>query len=179
MPVVLIDSTTLGVLTNPANKTEPIQCAAWAKQLTSQGILLAVSAVIDYEYKRELFFTGNTPALKKLEELGQYISYAPLGVFSPEEKVWQKAAELWAWARKTRQQTAHVERIDIDVLLAAHSIVLAEDLQDHVVIATDNINHLLRYNVPAMRWRDITVEYCLDPKSVAPPTLAVQTQQSI
>ena len=177
MPVVLIDSTTLGVLTNPANKTEPIQCASWMKSLVSEGILLAVSAVIEYEHKRELIFTGSSSSLKKLESLGQYIAYAPLEAFSSEQKVWQKAAELWAWARKTGQQTSHEHRIDIDVLLAAHSIILAEEMQEHVVIATDNIGHLVRYNVPARRWQDITVEYCRNPKAAAPAELVAQTKK--
>lgn len=156
MPVVLLDSTTLGILTNPANTKNPLQCTSWVKGLTAKGISVAVPAVIDYEHRRKLILNQNPEALEKLRKLGEFTLYAPF-----EDRTWRKGAELWAWARKTGQQTAHNENIDIDVLLAAQAITLSEDLQDSVVIATENLRHLRRYNVQAEYWRKITVEYCL------------------
>lgn len=167
MAVVLLDSTTLGVLTNPANRVEPIQCVAWVKNLTRNNILVGIPGIIDYEHRRKLIHLGNQPALSKLDTLGEYLAYLPI-----ENNDLDKAAELWAWARRTGQQTANDERIDIDVILAAQAITYAEETGEHVVVATDNLGHILRYNVPARRWGEITVEYCQNPQRSQPPVLS-------
>lgn len=158
MPIVLLDSTPLGLLTHPANDREPLECKSWVKRLVSGGIQVAIPQIIDYESRRELIRAKKAKSVQQLDIAKQALPVAPIN-----ERVTIKAAQLWAWARNTGQQTAHDENIDIDVILAAQAITLAEQEQDYVVIATGNVAHLSRYT-PAMLWREITIENCLKPR---------------
>jgi len=63
----------------------------------------------------------------------------------------RRAAELWAWARNTGQQTAPDPALDGDVIVAAQALTL----NTPVVVATGNPAHLSRF-VPAELWQNIT-----------------------
>jgi hypothetical protein len=64
----------------------------------------------------------------------------------------RRAAEFWADARRTGQQTAGDQRLDADVILAAQAVALE---MPEVVVATSNLRHLSRY-CNAMLWSDIS-----------------------
>lgn len=159
MPIVLLDSEPLGLISNPGNKKRPRECRNKIKHLIKSGILVVVPEIIDYELRRELLLSApqSVENLDKLEDLG--LVYAPLST-----EVMRKASQLWAWARKTGQSTAHEKKIDIDVILVAQSIVLSSETGEYIIIATADINDLRRYNIDAMKWDDITVDYCFNPK---------------
>lgn len=158
MPIVLLDSTPLGLITHPANDKEPLECKSWVKRLVSGDILVVIPQIIDYEIRRELIRAKKLKSLQQLDLVRQIFPLVPLN-----ENTMRKASELWAWARNTGQQTAHNENIDIDVILAAQAIVWAQQEQDYVVIATGNVDHIVRY-APAMSWQEITVENCFAPR---------------
>jgi predicted nucleic acid-binding protein len=155
MPIVMLDSTPLGLLTHPANDR---QCKKWVEKLVLDGIQVAIPQIIDYELRRELIRLNAIKSVSQLDIIKQVL---PLVILDEEMMI--KAAELWAWARKTNQQTAHNQNIDIDVILAAQAIVLAQQEQDYVVVATGNVEHIIRYT-PAMFWQKVTTENCLKPK---------------
>ncbi|NJL10158.1 MAG: nuclease [Calothrix sp. SM1_7_51] len=92
--------------------------------------------------------------IKNLDKLGEMgIIHIPI-----TSEAMRKAAQLWAWARSTGQQTASNAKIDIDVILAAQSIIISQDTGEHTVIATSNVSDLERYTY-AKKWEEITVEY--------------------
>ncbi|GAA6619013.1 type II toxin-antitoxin system VapC family toxin [Scytonema sp. NUACC26] len=157
MTIVLLDSSPLGLITNPRKNSTAIKCRRLIQELVKNKILVAVPEIIDYELRRELILSGSD-GVERLDRLGELgLAYAPLTT-----EVMRKAAELWVWARKTGQPTAHKEKIDIDVILAAHSIVLSLETGKHTIIATSDSDHK-RYKVDAVKWEDLTVEYCLNP----------------
>lgn len=65
-----------------------------------------------------------------------------------------RAAELWAKARREGAPTAHPERLDVDVILAAQVHRFAEAFDTAVVVATTNARHLSRF-VDARQWEEI------------------------
>ncbi len=106
--------------------------------------------IVDYETRRELIRANKLAGIKRLDTVKQNIRYEQITT-----EVMLKAAELWAWARKTGQQTAHDEALDADVILTAQAITLALK-GEYTVIATDNVKHLARYT-PSFRWIDIKI----------------------
>ncbi|HLH22492.1 MAG TPA: hypothetical protein VK066_08205 [Chloroflexota bacterium] len=61
----------------------------------------------------------------------------------------QRAAELWAAARRRGMPTADPKELDGDVILAAQA------LQVGGAIVTENVGHLAQF-VEAKSWREIT-----------------------
>ena len=60
------------------------------------------------------------------------------------------AADFWAQARNSGQQTAPNPALDCDVILAAQALALGVP----VVVATGNVGHLSRF-VTAELWQNI------------------------
>lgn len=157
MPIVLLDSYPLSLVSHPGRGNKQADCKRWAQRLVRQGILIVVPEIVDYELRRKLLQGGKSDAIDKLNGLGDMgLTYSPITT-----EVTRKAAELWAWARNSNQSTAHAERIDVDAFIGAHAITLAEELQEYVVVATSNVKHIARYT-PAQEWNDITPEHCFD-----------------
>jgi hypothetical protein len=67
----------------------------------------------------------------------------------------RKAAELWAIARNQGYPTADLKALDGDVILAATAIILSEQDEDEVIIATSNVRHIGRFT-SAKVWKEIT-----------------------
>ena len=65
-----------------------------------------------------------------------------------------KAAELWAQVRQMGQPTADPNALDGDVILAAQTIITAQQRQQEIIIATTNVGHLSRFTT-AQHWNDI------------------------
>lgn len=160
MPIVMLDSNPLSLISNPRNKGEPFKCRNRIQQLVSNNIPVIVPEIIDYELRRKLIYDKRKESIERLDRLAQEmgIIYAPITT-----EVMRKASALWGWARATGQSTAHENQIDIDVILAAQSIILAMETEEYVIIATPNIKDLRRYSIDAQEWNNITVEYCLNP----------------
>ncbi len=64
------------------------------------------------------------------------------------------AAELWASARKLGKQTADDASLDVDMILCAQALELAQAGLDPV-IATANVRHLSLF-AKASRWKELS-----------------------
>lgn len=145
--VVLLDTGPLGLLTHPRRsiREEPVD---WLTGLRRAGVRVAVPEIADYELRRELLRAGRS--LRRLGELEGLLVYLPLTT-----PVMQRAAKLWARLRNEGKPTGPPEALDGDVILAAQSLVLEEELLGvGVIVATTNPGHLSRV-VEARDWREI------------------------
>lgn len=149
--IVLLDAGPLGLVTNPRANPESQQCKQWLVDLLAQGVRVLVSEIADYEVRRELLRAGRTRGVMHLDQLKATSGYVPITTTTMLQ-----AAEFWAQARRQGQPTAPDLALDADVILAAQALVLAQQENDTVVIATTNVGHLARF-VPAQRWQDIHV----------------------
>jgi hypothetical protein len=154
--IIVLDNVPLNLITNPnRKKPETIACQRWLEYLISNRILVCLPEIVYYETRRQLMLnkwnTGESGGLIRLEEFKNEKAY----YYQPiTTEIIIKATELWAWARKTNQSTAHEKALDGDVILAATAIVLAQQEEEYVLVATDNIKDIERYT-PAKRWQEI------------------------
>lgn len=144
--VILLDTGPLGKLTNPNRNPQIRLIRQWLVDLQNAGRRVILPEISDYELRRELVRKGSGNAIFHLDQLQQQIEYLPLTT-----PVMRLAADLWAQARNTGQQTAHDHALDGDVILAAQALSLGVP----VVVATDNPTHLSRF-VPSESWSNIT-----------------------
>ncbi len=143
---ILLDAGPLGLLTNPNNSSQPLACRAWLASLRAAGRRVVVPEISDYEVRRELIRIQSHTALANLDGFGALLEYLPLTT-----DAMRRAAELWAQARSTGQQTASDPALDADVILSAQAL----SLNTAVVVATGNLAHLTRF-LPAELWSHIT-----------------------
>lgn len=159
MTIVMLDSHPLSLVSHPSSKAEALNCKNRVKQLINHKVFVVNPEIIDYELRRVLIYANKVEGIENLDKLGDMgIIYASITT-----AVMRKASELWGWARKTGQQTANTDKIDVDVILAAQSIILSQETGEYSIIATSNVSDLQRYT-DARRWEDITVEYCFNPQ---------------
>lgn len=147
--VVLLDAGPLGLVTNPKRSPQSIACAQWLQSLARVGARVIVPEIADYEVRRELLRANKTKGLGQLDALVGLLEYLPLTTVAMRQ-----AARFWAQARQHGQPTAGDKAIDGDVILAAQAVTLGVS---HVVIATTNVGHLIRF-VPAELWPKITTD---------------------
>ncbi|MDJ0674543.1 MAG: nuclease [Calothrix sp. MO_167.B42] len=153
MPFILLDSQPLSLITNPRDSQKSLGCKNKIKKLIRNNILVVVPEIIDYELRRTLICGEEITGIKNLNRLGDMgIVYMPINT-----EIMNKASELWAWARRTGQSTAHKEKIDIDVILAAQAIILAKQTQEYTIVATSNVSDIQRYTY-AKKLEDIELE---------------------
>jgi predicted nucleic acid-binding protein len=145
---ILLDSSPLGLLSNPANAVDVVAITQWATACYAAGHRLYVPEVIDYELRRELLRAGKINGIAKLDSYKTSFRYLPLTTAAM-----LRAAELWALARKSGMPTGDPKKLDIDVILAAQALTLAVPASD-VIVATSNAGHLSRF-VTAANWTDI------------------------
>lgn len=146
---VLIDAGVLGMISNPGGAAVNLRSKRWMSGLILRGVLVKVPSVSDYEVRRELVRKKAKASLSRLDAM---IAQAG-GVLTLSDDVMLEAAELWAEARRRGRQTASDQRLDADMIMCAHSRVLAE--QGYVVeIATTNTKHLSAF-VVAKQWYSI------------------------
>jgi hypothetical protein len=150
--IILLDSGPVGLLAHSRSTVSLAKaCNAWAEGLLLGGHRLIVPGIIDYEVRRELLRLGNLLALTKLNQLRLRLDDAPVSV-----DVLDKAADYWAVARHTGRQTADHRHLDIDMVLAGHAAVVAqENAGSEIVVATTNVKHL-RHFADARDWATIT-----------------------
>jgi predicted nucleic acid-binding protein len=142
---VVLDSGPLGVLAHP--RLTPVTTAAlqWLGQLLASGRRVLVSAIADYEVRRELLRLRAARSLSALDTLIQRIEYLPVSRADLD-----LAAEFWAQARQGGFPTAPDPALDGDVIIAAQAVTLGSP----VIVATTNIGHI-SHLVPADLWQNI------------------------
>jgi predicted nucleic acid-binding protein len=142
---VVLDSTPLGILCHPRNPPHVLACRQWVAAVLAARRRVIVPEIADYEIRRELIRLGGAVALANLDSYAIQLEYLPLTT-----SVMRRAAELWAQARNTGQQTAPDHALDGDVILAAQALSLGVP----VLVATGNPAHLSQF-VPAELWQSI------------------------
>jgi len=138
---VLLDAGPLGRIAHPRRKPD---VDTWLKDLLHGGVTVILPEIADYEVRRNLLAAGLHRSVAELDDLKLLLVYQPLTTL-----VMQKAAELWAVARKRGKPTADPKELDGDVILAAQALEVGG------LVATDNLGHLSQF-VAAEDWRLIT-----------------------
>ena len=140
----LLDAGPLGLLAHnrPARRI-PMQ--NWVLQEVTAGSTIYISEVADYEVRRELtrlIRAGQLPAsrLDRLNRLAKLFTYLPVST-----AMWQRAADLWADARRHGLPTAGAATLDADVPVAAQAADVG------AIVVTSNPGHIGRW-VPVRPW---------------------------
>jgi predicted nucleic acid-binding protein len=150
MKVIVLDSTPLGLVTQPLKVPVPDACRQWMRAKIAQGIQVVVPEIIDYEIRRELLRAGKSASIEKLDEFIAHpaITYLPLTTTAMK-----LAAELWAKARQQGKPTADPHALDVDVILSAQ-VIAAKFPPAEFIVATANVRHLTQF-IPADLWENI------------------------
>ena len=135
--IVMLDTGPLGRLAHPRPRPD---ITDWHRRLRRAGWTVIVPELADFEVRRNLLLAGLDAARRVLDELKVTEAYQPTTT-----PAMQRAAELWADARRRGQPTADPKELDGGVILAAQA------MEADAMIATENVGHLARY-VPAYHW---------------------------
>lgn len=151
--IVFIDSSVLGILSNPNRLSEVMDCCEWLYRLLSRGVYVCSSEICDFEVRRSLILEfqkkPHLNSIQKLDELREIISFLPI-----TSELLKTASSLWASARNQGIPTADNKSLDIDIIICSHWQILQEEFPGrYVVIATTNVKHLSRF-AEAKSWRD-------------------------
>lgn len=134
---IVLDSSPLGMVTNPKATPLTLECKQWLTSLLAQGEIVVIPEIADYEVRRELLRVGKVAGIRQLDQLKNTLMYIPI-----ETPVMLLAAQLWAKARKEGRATADPKALDGDVILAAQARFLMANEGNEVIIATTNVRHL-------------------------------------
>ena len=137
---VLLDSGPLGRIAHPHRRPD---VDAWLKDLLRAGVRVIVPEIADYEVRRNLLLAGLQRSVAELDGLKSLLVYQPLTTAAM-----QKAAELWAEARRKGRPPADPKELDGDVILAAQALEVG------ALVATENLGHIAQF-VAAEDWRQI------------------------
>jgi len=144
--IVLLDSGSLGMVTNPRATPLCRECRLWLDSLEPRGYSVMLPEIADYEVRRELIRAGKVAGVIQLDVLKSVIRYLPITT-----EAMLLAAEFWAEARRAGRPTADPNALDGDVILAAQAKLLADE-GNEVIIATTNVGHLFLF-IDARDWR--------------------------
>lgn len=147
--LVLLDSSVIGLITNPRASASSEACSAWIEGLLVQGHDFAIPEIVDYELRRELLRMNKTTSIAQLDLLQTTFHYLRITT-----RVMRQAAIFWADARKAGAGGAPDNTIDCDMILAAQAHIAGAERHDIPIVATENVRHLRRF-VEARVWRDI------------------------
>lgn len=146
---IILDSGPLSMVTNPKANGLTLECQLWLDQQIRQGTIVFIPEIADYEVRRELIRAKKSKSIQQLNQFQNVLEYLPLTT-----EIILKAAELWAIVRQQGQPTADSTALDGDVILAAQTLTIAQQLQKEVIIATTNVGHLSRFTT-AQHWQSI------------------------
>lgn len=155
MALVLLDAGLVGLAVSDARgrnvqrDQEGRAFRGWLAATSNITHQFAVADITRFEVRRELLRIEAARKLQKLAEL--LAAIVPVDV-TPE--MWDRAAELWALARRGGRPTASPDALDGDAILAAAAQVLAKS-GDPAIIATTNVKHLRWFGIDAREWRDV------------------------
>ncbi len=146
--IILLDSTPVGLITNPKSTPLSTECQQWFSSLFDRGYSVVLPEIIDYEVRRELLRVNRANSIRRLDLLKSEIIYLPITT-----EVMLKAAQMWAQVRQQGKPTADNKALDGDVILAAQAILTGND-EHQSIVATSNPKHLSLF-VDARDWQDI------------------------
>jgi predicted nucleic acid-binding protein len=146
--IILLDSTPVGLITNPKATPQAIKCQQWLVSLLDRQYYVVLPEIIDYEVRRELLRANKLNSIRRLDALKSELAYLPITT-----EVMLKAAEMWAEVRQQGKPTADNQALDGDVILAAQALLLARQ-EFSYAIATSNTKHLLLF-AEAKNWQEI------------------------
>jgi len=145
---VALDTSPLGLASNPHATAEAESCRNWLAELTRSQVKVVIPEIADYELRRELLLAARMTSLSRLDALIESHNYIQITTTAM-----RRAATFWAASRHGGKPTSDPKSLDGDVILAAQ----VEDLQlepDQVVVATSNVSHIRRF-VNAALWEDL------------------------
>jgi hypothetical protein len=67
--LIILDSTPVGLITNPKADSLAIECQMWFDRLVFEGNKFILTEIIDYEIRRELLRANKRSGLEKLDRL--------------------------------------------------------------------------------------------------------------
>lgn len=120
--IVLLDSTPVGLITNPKATPLAIECQQWLESLLDRGFQVVLPEIIDYEIRRELLRVNKIKSIRRLDELKSVLTYLPITT-----EVMLEAAQMWAQVRQQGKPTADNKALDGDVILAAQAILIGSE----------------------------------------------------
>jgi predicted nucleic acid-binding protein len=144
----LLDSTPVGLITNPKATPLAIECQQWLQSLLDRDYHVILTEIIDYEIRRELLRVNKIKSIRRLDDLKSALIYLPITT-----EVMLKAAQMWAQVRQQGKPTADDKALDGNVILAAQAILIGSE-EYPVIVATSNPKHLSLF-VDARDWQDI------------------------
>jgi hypothetical protein len=77
--IILLDSTPVGLITNPKKNEQAEKCQLWFDQHIYEDDTFILPEIVDYEMRRELLRANKLAGLEKLDRLKSLISYFPMG----------------------------------------------------------------------------------------------------
>ena len=146
--VVLLDTSVLGLITNPQLSPQGLACFQWMRSLILGDHRVILPEIADYELRRELLRADRSRGITRLDALAQTLEYLPITTAAMHQ-----AAQCWAEARQQGQPTAGDRMLDGDMILVGQALTLGISVAD-LIIATTNVRHLIRF-VPADLWQNI------------------------
>lgn len=153
MALILLDAGLVGLLITSNRKinrgVEAEAAQAWFDATAEKIHKFVITDITHYEVFRGLLFKGSSAKIRRLGDLLSATTALTIDIGT-----WQRAAHIWAEARKRGLPTAHEQSLDGDAVLAAVATILAE-AGDPVVVATTNVRHLATLGADARGWRDI------------------------
>jgi hypothetical protein len=144
--IVLLDAGPLGLASNPRPSPENQRCNVWLEGLLAEGHSVGIPEIADYEVRREILRIGRMRGIYRLDRLKATLMYAPIST-----NVMLQAARFWAEARRQGHPTAPDREF---MILAAQAVILENETELPVVVATTNPDHLDRF-VDARHWIQI------------------------
>ncbi len=148
---IVLDAYPLGNAAVPpaspgAPPTSSQECRQWMIDCERAGSVLLVPAIAYYEEVRE---TKQRQAARLQQFCFDPARFIPLTTAHLTD-----AAELWGQVRRSGQPTSGRHALDGDVLLAAQVLSLGLSPTQYIV-ATRNVQHLIRFGLPAEEWQNI------------------------
>jgi len=135
---VFLDQGPLTLACKGRNNPKAVKCREWIEKLKEKGYRVVVPEIADYEARRAFICSENLDWLAQLDALSG-TSLLPLS-----RRAMIKAAELWAYLKKSGLSTAPDTALDADCILAAQAVTAAQP-GDRIIIATTNEKHLNRF----------------------------------
>jgi hypothetical protein len=126
------------------------QCRQWIVDCEQAGSILLVPAIAYYEEVREMEMRQAARQITRL----QNFCFDPSRFIPLTTEHLSEAAKLWGQVRRAGQPTSDRHALDGDVILAAQVLSLGLPISQYVV-ATRNVQHIIRFGVPADEWQNI------------------------
>lgn len=146
--IVVLDSGPVGIWCKDPSRPETRQFLAWVSDLLASGARVVLPEIARYKVRRKLLHLSATASLNRLDSLAAGVDYAAITT-----AVMDRAAELWAEARRRGRPTSGPRALDADSILAAQAILLAGPGAS-LTVATDNVGHLGQF-LDARPWASI------------------------